>query len=466
MKSKYCIIALAIVLLAGCGKSYRTVKFYEGLRMYDDANAIDAPQVINVRQRGAKGDGATDDATAVQAAINTLSSGGGILFFPTGTYVIGSTITIPGSNIVIEGQNATINGGARAFSITGKKNITIRSLTLKNETLLYATNTTGIEIEDITASTPQVHLFMGFDNSHGIKIDRCEIYNSYYGAYFGYGTTDLCDNITVTNCKFYQGFGRPTGNYPVGLYFRYASNAFVENCTFKNILPSDLSGSHEGYGIYAGDGQCDGQLIVIKNKFILTEDAGSYWTGILDAQFPHCHIAENNFLSDYATMGCSLGANNASYPTKSIKVENNSFKKSSISLYHLYAEDVQIIGNSLTDAFSDAISLTPGESEYYIRNAFVSKNVIDGSTRGGIVVYGVDRATINDNIILNCNSSNSWDSNHPWYSAGIGFVNTRFQQALNNYIANTKNDGHIKIGIYSNAEHFLIADGNRFQGIE
>ena len=59
------------------------------------ATATELLQSINVRQYGAKGDGATDDTAAVQAAITAQA--GKQLHFPDGIYVIGSALTGTGS---------------------------------------------------------------------------------------------------------------------------------------------------------------------------------------------------------------------------------------------------------------------------------------------------------------------------------------------------------------------------------
>lgn len=53
-------------------------------------------QVLNVKAFGAKGDGVTDDTAAVQAAINAANAAnGGVIYFPSGIYLIGSALVIP-----------------------------------------------------------------------------------------------------------------------------------------------------------------------------------------------------------------------------------------------------------------------------------------------------------------------------------------------------------------------------------
>lgn len=63
--------------------------------------------VVNVKDYGAKGDGSTDDTTAINTAINAASTGlgsGGSVFFPSGTYLVSATIVLP-SNIMLWGSN-------------------------------------------------------------------------------------------------------------------------------------------------------------------------------------------------------------------------------------------------------------------------------------------------------------------------------------------------------------------------
>ena len=52
--------------------------------------------VVTDKAYGAKGDGVTDDTAAIQAAINACSAAGaGVVFFPKGTYITTSSLSVP-----------------------------------------------------------------------------------------------------------------------------------------------------------------------------------------------------------------------------------------------------------------------------------------------------------------------------------------------------------------------------------
>lgn len=77
-------------------------------------------ECYNVRSYGARGDGATDDTTAIQAAIDaaaTTSTGtrGAVVYFPTGIYAVSAALVIP---IALNDQAVILRGaGMRAATI-------------------------------------------------------------------------------------------------------------------------------------------------------------------------------------------------------------------------------------------------------------------------------------------------------------------------------------------------------------
>jgi hypothetical protein len=62
-------------------------------------------ETISVKDFGATGDGTTDDTTAIQNAINSFTSNGGVLNFPVGNYKITSTLTVS-KPVMLVGQGS------------------------------------------------------------------------------------------------------------------------------------------------------------------------------------------------------------------------------------------------------------------------------------------------------------------------------------------------------------------------
>jgi hypothetical protein len=54
--------------------------------------------VFNIRDYGATGDGTTDDTRAVLKAISNCTDNGGVLYIPSGTYVIRSSLIFKMNN--------------------------------------------------------------------------------------------------------------------------------------------------------------------------------------------------------------------------------------------------------------------------------------------------------------------------------------------------------------------------------
>ncbi len=59
--------------------------------------------IVSVRDFGAVGDGATDDTAAIQAAIDSLLTTGGMVWFPEGTYAVSSPIQVQTNGVLLFG---------------------------------------------------------------------------------------------------------------------------------------------------------------------------------------------------------------------------------------------------------------------------------------------------------------------------------------------------------------------------
>jgi hypothetical protein len=62
-------------------------------------------RIISVRNYGVLGLGLTNEQTGIQNAINALGGTGGVVYFPAGSYIINSSLTIK-SNVVLRGERS------------------------------------------------------------------------------------------------------------------------------------------------------------------------------------------------------------------------------------------------------------------------------------------------------------------------------------------------------------------------
>lgn len=244
-----------------------------GLFYYDstsiatvDDGAIIAPNTISGRflrvnsseytpqMWGAKADGVTDDAPRIQAALNYLSSYN-TLSFPSGNYLIGSTLTIPTSYIEIKGK----------AKITAKSNTNF-------EYMMLGTSVTGVSISGLEfdanksgRSTGQNIRFMGvgFLSSVDCSISEVTVRNclGYNGipsvGIFAAGQSVRCHikNCTMTNCGGNNGTDASDGVFTSGTQ-NVISGCIASNCTDTGFVieSSNLSiiSGCTSYGCSAG----------------------------------------------------------------------------------------------------------------------------------------------------------------------------------------------------------------------
>jgi hypothetical protein len=103
-----------------------------------------SPLVLNVRQEGAKGDGRTDDTTALQAAFDKIAGTGGTVLVPDGVYMVDAVseerrLKIKGDTTVKLSPGATLRvlpNGAKTYAlltIAGSSNVTVTGGTLEGD---------------------------------------------------------------------------------------------------------------------------------------------------------------------------------------------------------------------------------------------------------------------------------------------------------------------------------------------
>jgi len=198
---------------------------------------------LNVKtQYGAKGDGVTDDTTAIQNALNAAATqGGGVVYLPAATYLVSNLLIDTNVTLIGDGVATllTPGSGTTGYMIAlahpaSTKQIVISNISLKPNTGSLG----GIQLDNTGyggSSDPQhkldnvVVLQAGGDafhfdnNARGMKITRCTQYGAGgYGYLLGNGLASSgagCTDSTFSDCV-----SGPSGNH--GFYVIGWNNMF------------------------------------------------------------------------------------------------------------------------------------------------------------------------------------------------------------------------------------------------
>lgn len=220
------------------------------------SNIVGVATWINVKDPayGAVGDGSNDDTAEVQAALDAANTaGGGIVYFPAGTYLCTTLTTYSKVRMVGAGQR-------------------VSTLKLKN-----GTNADFIRSFDFAALTGTnsnggVYL-VGFED---LTIDGNKANNTSGRGVALYGYCPQFSNVEITNCK------------GIGLYSEWGDTAAVSSDTLVN-------GNMEGKAV---------NLYVHRN-----EGGGIDWYGPSDSKFLNCDVAKNGPTSSTTTVGLKVRGN-------------------------------------------------------------------------------------------------------------------------------------------------------------
>lgn len=125
-----------------------------------------------VADNGARGDGTTDDTSAITAAISACNTaGGGDVYFPEGTYLISSALSIPNFvNLRGAGQSSIIrcSGNHYAIAFNGGNRTQISDLQIDASSSQASGG--GIDYTDVGSNTRVENLYLGSNLFIGLNI--------------------------------------------------------------------------------------------------------------------------------------------------------------------------------------------------------------------------------------------------------------------------------------------------------
>ena len=363
---------------------------------------------FNVKDYGATGDGTTDDATAIQAAIAAaVTAGGGTVLFPTGTYKINSELEITGAYVRLLGSHrATIKRGSSgmqymvknfnsSYAPTGwgssRHNLQIESLTFDADganisaacTVIVFAHAAAIRCYDLTiVNVPDWHgievnacrevviqncQFSGFrvvtagrEMSEAIQIDLAVNSGALPGIGAGAYDNTPCYNVLIQGCYAGSfgslgGFGKLVGSHAATDTFEHENIRVIGN--FAEVL--------NDYGVACynwNNAVITGNQFVDCNGGVLIEIPTACTTDIerfliANNQFINCGLQNNGTAIKDKLIETRLTGTGV---MRSVTINNNQIKTfaNPHAIYISTASDVVCNGNSIrngTNASSVAI---------------------------------------------------------------------------------------------------------------
>ena len=370
--------------------------------------------VVSVKEFGAKGDGVTDDTTAIQNAINSLSDGG-MVYFPKGKYKLLNTL-ISLDNISFRGEQAVLQGDG-------------------TKTLVSAGNNNYFE---------------------GIQFENCTIAVN----------ANSKKNVSFNRCKFIT-------IYNVGTYYYGSYDSFITKCYFYDIKKDSINIDNDGYNIeiignefnnpseFGGYGTeqttahvnvlSGHDIRVIGNKVFNNGGQGiifSYNSTLQKGSY-FCKAIGNHCEGNGHEGITSFGGTNKL--THSNVIIGNTCRKNRYHQIEVWLSDRCIVQGNIVEE-SNTYGNIAAITIYNSSHSVVSGNtVLDASNNGIAIVYGSTKVIVTNNSIKNTNGKNlgAGHQGHGILLDVNGGSSPTEISILNNIIECTNGYTSNKSGVYS-----------------
>lgn len=215
-----------------------------------------ALNVLNVQDYGAIGDGVNDDAPAINACIAACPSGGAI-FLPSGTYLVGSVISLTGGKTLY--GVAPSEGSTNGSILRMKNGANLVAVLASTDALGTSTSPTcgyPVTLHDIEIDGNNTHNTSGHGillMNYGSTVRSCAVYNTAQSGIVwtdtnqgGHLITNTCVENRIEDCK-------------------------INNCTQHGIWVQD-----NGTGALT-DGYCLNNDVSVTGQDTISLDRASGW---------------------------------------------------------------------------------------------------------------------------------------------------------------------------------------------
>ena len=382
-----------VATLDGILASFKTMGNASGISvtsaMYDTGG-----QVFNVKAYGAKGDGVTDDTAAIQAVINAAgSAGGGVVYLPSGTYLLDTTNVLLVSNVRLTGENPTISTPSWSNQYG----------------LLYLNSASDVEIDHLNfvmngAYTPAIS---ATTPGSRIRIHHCTFTGSAAqspGPWNGFvAVGDGASDVEVDHNIFHNI--PPDSNYPITI----GSSTGNTNVSLDISIHDNVFHTVYGHAVYL---QSNGSSRTIRNLTIIANECYDA-IGNASGTGQYGGLVGDSAGNAYVKDGVIISDNTIYYTTAS-----NNTRKSAIQIYASYhvviAHNTCVVSPNVSDTTADGMMIAIGRTSYPNIGVVIEGNILDG---GANLMASIDWDSSTDTVI----ADNVW--RNTFSSESLGYNN-------------------------------------------
>lgn len=387
---------------------------------------------IDVRSYGAKGDGSTDDTTAINNAI-AAAAPGSVVFLPRGTYRTTSKINLA-SNITLRGEgDASVikvdhtDIGVEALGTIGSLANLASDATLGTRTVVlqagagagYASgDLVWIQSEAITATVPRAEIA----SVESVATDTLTVHNLLLDTYATASTAKHAkvtpkQNIVLRDFAIYNTTyaSSPTTDTEALLRFQYAIGVKVTNVTaYQNNasgigvidsrdvaivgcaihdLRDDSANGIFGYGIIVGGASRN--IAVTGN--VLRHMRHAFTTSTTTYGCPRAITITGNTVSDTISQGIDTHE-----PGQNIAISGNTIIGCNGAGVYVRALDVSVTGNNIYGCENAGVSVQATSARTVISNNIIRRIARDAGSFGNGIFCATGTVVITGNTISEC----------------------------------------------------------------